>query len=114
MFDLENSFEGVLVNEQVPCDTDSVNWDEADWEKITGDHAHNAREISPDRIYRKIHAKRKERTAIASARYAALAIGLTAIGWVVRDITGLSTILCVIALFFGLIAAFGAGKCREM
>lgn len=114
MFDFENPFEDVQVNEQVPCDTDSVNWDEANWEKITGDHARNAKEISPDRIYRKVHAKRKERTAIASARYAALAIGLTVLGWVVRDITGLAITLGVIALFFGLIAAFGAGKCREM
>lgn len=93
---------------------ETPNWETADWEQITADHADDAKEVSPDRIYRKAHAKRKERTAIASARYAALAIGLTVLGWAVRDITGLAITLGVIALAFGLTAAFGAGKYREM
>ena len=114
MFDFENPFEDVQVKEQVPCNTDSVSWDEADWEQITADHADDAKEVSPDRIYRKAHAKRKERTAIASARYAALAIGLTAIVWAVRDVTWLAVTLGSIALVFAIISAFGAGKCREM
>ena len=46
MFDFENPFEDVQVKEQVPCDTDSVNWDEADWEQITADHADDAKEVS--------------------------------------------------------------------
>lgn len=89
-------------------------WENADWEQITHDHAETGDGISADRIYRKVHAKHKRRTGIAAARYAMLSIGLTAIGWAVRDITGLAITLGVIALFFGLIAAFGAGKYLEM
>lgn len=114
MFDFENPFEDVQVNEQVPCDTDSVNWDDADWEQITADHADDAKEISPDRIYSKVHKKHKERIGVAAARYALLAIGLTAIGWAVRDVSWLAITLGGIALVLGLISAYGIGKYREM
>ena len=87
MFDFENPFDEVHVEEQTPLDTNSISWDDADWEQITGDHAQDAKEVSPDRIYRKVHAKRKERTGIAAVRYAALAIGLAAIGLAARDVT---------------------------
>ena len=93
---------------------ETVAMSEFEWEGITKKHADDAKEVSPDRIYRKAHAKRKDRTGISAARYAVLAIGLTAIGWAVRDITGLAITLGVIALFFAMIAAFGAGKYREM
>jgi hypothetical protein len=70
--------------------------------------------MNSDRIYSKIHTKRKQRTGIAAARYAMLAIGLTALGWAIRDMEKLAITLGVIALVFGLIAAFGAGKYKEM
>ena len=92
----------------------ATDWENADWEQITHDHADDAKEVSPDRIYRKVHAKRKERTAIAAARWAFLAIGLTALGLAVRDMEKLAITLGVIALVFGLTAAFGAGKYKEM
>jgi hypothetical protein len=104
MFDIEKE----KMQEVTP------DWEIADWEQITGDHARNAKEVSPDRIYRKVHAKRKERTGIAAVRYAALAIGLTAIGWAVRDVTWLAVTLGAAALAFGLISAYGAGKYREL
>lgn len=104
MFDIEKED----MEETVP------NWANADWEKITDAHADDAQNISPDRIYHKVHAKHKERTGIAAVRYAALAIGLTAIGWAVREVTWLALTLGVVALLFGLISAYGAGKYREL
>ena len=104
MFDIEKE----EMQEATPA------WETADWEQITHDHAENGDGFSSERIYRKTHAKHKQRTGIAAARYAMLAIGLTALGWAVRDMEKLAFALGVIALVFGLIAAFGAGKYREM
>ena len=89
-------------------------WETADWEQITHDHAEQGNGMNSDRIYSKIHTKRKQRTGIAAARYAMLAIGLAALGWAVRDMEKLAITLGVIALVFGLTAAFGAGKHSEM
>ena len=104
-------------------------YENADWEQITDTHAsaeeasgragarHNVengrREIF-DNFYKKSEQRRRERTAITAVRYAMLAIGLTAVAWLVREITGLSITLGGIALIFGLTAAYGAGKYREM
>lgn len=104
MFDIEKE----EMQEATP------DWETADWEQITHDHAEQGNGMDSDRIYRKIHTKRKQRTGIAAARYAMLAIGLTALGWAVRDMEKLAITLGVIALVFGLTAAFGAGKYREM
>lgn len=104
MFDIEKE----EMQEATPA------WETADWEQITNDHAAQGNGMNSDRIYSKIHTKRKQRTGIAAARYAMLAIGLTAIGWAVRDMEKLAITLGVIALVFGLTAAFGAGKYREM
>lgn len=109
MFDIEKEEMQETAAEQVTPD-----WESADWEKITRDHAEQGNGFSADRIYRKTHAKRKERTGIAAARFAFLAIGLAALGWAVRDMEKLAIVLGVIALVFGLIAAFGAGKYKEM
>jgi hypothetical protein len=104
MFDIEKE----EMQEATP------NWGNADWEQITHDHAMQGHGMSSERIYGKIHTKRKDRTGIAAARYAVLAIGLAALGWAVRDMEKLAITLGVIALVFGLVAAFGAGKYREM
>lgn len=89
-------------------------WENADWEQITHDHAAQGNGMNSDRIYSKIHTKRKDRTGIAATRYAMLAIGLTAIGYAVRSATWLAVTLGVVALVFGLISAYGAGKHSEM
>lgn len=118
MFDYEKE-------EQATAEEVSRDWENAEWEEITDAHATaeeasgraDARlspEAATDRIYRKIHAKHHERTAIAAIRYAILAIGLTAIGYLVRSIPWLAISLGIVALLFGLIAAYGAGKCCEM
>ena len=101
----------------------------ADWEQITDAHAsaeeasgragarHNAERSKRetfDNFYEKSEQRRKVRTGVTAARYAILAIGLTAVAYLVRDMTGLALTLGGIALVLGLIAAYGAGKCREM
>lgn len=128
MFDFENpNKEEVLENEcaEVIEDASIPAWETADWEQITEDHAAEENgaglagaqenyEETVTRIYRNIHSRRRERTAINAVRYAILAIGLTAVAWLVRDNTKLAFTLGGIALMFGLISAYGAGKCREM
>lgn len=128
MFDFENHFkeaadlaeENEVLEEATPTD-----WENAEWEGITDAHAtaeeasgradaRMSHEATAARIYRKVNARRRERTVIASIRYAMLALGLTAVAWLVRDITGLAITLGGIALCFALIAAYGAGKCHEM
>lgn len=109
MFDIEKEEMQETAAEQA-----TPEWETADWEHITRDHAAQGNGMDSDRIYGKIHAKRKERTGIAAARFAFLAIGLAALGWAVRDMEKLAIVLGVIALVFGLTAAFGAGKYREM
>lgn len=102
-------------------------WQEAEWDEITNNHAEREHDASRDAaiknqgkreafqdFYHKRYNHRKERTAIASARYALLAIGLTAVAWLVRDLTGLAITLGVIGLCLGLTAAYGVGKYREM
>jgi hypothetical protein len=93
---------------------ETIAMDEFEWEEITKKHAEEGNGISADRIYSKVHKKHKERIGVAAARYALLAIGLTAIGWAVRDVSWLAITLGVIALVLGLIAAYGIGKYREM
>lgn len=102
-------------------------WKEADWERITHDHAaqeHDAtrdadiknqgkREAFQD-FYYKRHIHRKDRVAVASARYAIIAIGLGAVAYIVRSLPWLAVTFGVIASVLALIAAYGAGKYREM
>ena len=132
MFDYENPFMDAAqaAEEDLPvCDSaimeEEPDWENAEWEKITDNHASTqeasrrayaqlSSEATADRIYRKIRTKRRERAGIAAVRYAMLAIGFTAIGWLIRSIPGLAITLGVIALIFSLIAAYGAGKYREM
>lgn len=109
MFDIEKE-----EMQEAAAENATPEWETADWEQITRNHAETGDGFSSERIYRKTHAKHKQRTGIAAARYAMLAIGLAALGWAVRDMEKLAITLGVIALVFGLIAAFGAGKYREM
>lgn len=115
MFD----FEKEKMEEATP------NWANADWEKITDNHASteeasgraDARlnsEATADRIYRKVSARHCDRVCVTAIRFAMLAIGLTAVGWLVRSIPWLAITLGVIALIFGLTAAYGAGKYSEL
>lgn len=101
------------------------NWANAEWEKITENHASteeasgraDARlnsEATADRIYRKVSARHRDRVCVTAIRFAMLAIGLTAVGWLVRSIPWLAITLGVIALIFGLTAAYGAGKYSEL
>ena len=109
-------------NKNVPMS----NWE---WDGIVNEHAgteaaqHRASDADGvqeakkhmfDNFYEKSEQRRKVRTGVTAARYAILAIGLTAVAWLVRDMTGLALTLGGIALVLGLIAAYGAGKCREM
>ena len=118
MFDYEKE-------EQVTTEGVSPDWENADWEGITDAHAtkgetsgradaRQSPEATTARIYRKIHAKHHERVSIAAIRYAMLATGLTAVGYLVRSIPWLAITLGIAALIFGLIAAYGAGKCSEL
>lgn len=102
-------------------------WQETEWDEITNNHAEREHDASRDAaiknqgkreafedFYHKRYNHRKDRVAVDSARYAVLAIGLTAVGYIVRSIPWLAITLGVIALCFGLIAAYGVGKYREM
>ena len=115
MFDIEKE----EMNKATP------DWQNANWEQITDAHATaeeasgraDARcnpEAATDRIYRKIRARHNERVSIAAIRYTMLATGLTAVGYLVRSIPWMAITLGVAALIFGLIAAYGAGKCSEL
>ena len=88
-------------------------WESADWEQITHDHAEKAAKKSNAKKINK-RKKIKRRICVAAERWAFLAIGLSTLGWAVRDMEKLAFALVAIALVFGLIAAFGAGKYREM
>lgn len=124
MFDFDKE-EQETAESFAPC------WEEAEWEKITGDHAALENHIPRDYVdpaaiknegkreafsnfYEKRHQHRKDNIAVGSVRYALLSIGLTAIGYVVRSTTWLAVVLGVVALAFGLISAYGAGKHSEM
>lgn len=109
--------------EKAECSADD--YAEAEWEKITDDHAleeersgradaRQNNQAATARIYHKISARCKERTGITAVRYAIAAIGLTAVAYLVRNLTGLAIALGSIALALGFTAAYGAGKYREM
>lgn len=108
MFDIEKEEMQEAAAENV-----TPAWETADWEQITHDHAQKAAKKTNAKktVKRK---KIKRRICVATERWAFLAIGLTALGWAVRDMEKLAITLGVIALVFGLTAAFGAGKYREM
>ena len=124
MFDYEKE-------EQATTEEVSPDWENAEWEEITSEHADQEdyvplEHVDPTAIknegkreafsdfYAKRHQHRKDNIAVGSVRYAMLAIGLTVIGYLVRSTTWLAITLGVIALVFGLTAAFGAGKYKEM
>ena len=124
MFDFEKE-EQATAAEVFP------DWENAEWEEITSEHADREdyvplEHVDPTAIknegkkeafndfYEKRHQHRKENIAVGSVRYAMLAIGLTAIGYVVRSTTWLAVTLGVVALVFGLFSAYGAGKHSEM
>ena len=109
-----------------------VEWEDANWEQITENHAEAEqvsgradiraaadnpvamkRELFAD-FYEKLRERKKDRVAVASAKYAMLAIGLTAVTYLVRDMQWLAITLGAIALVFGLISAYGIGKCQQM
>ena len=124
MFDYEKE-------EQATTEEVSPDWENAEWEEITSEHADQEdyvplKHVDPAVIknegkkeafndfYEKRHQHRKENIAVGSVRYAMLAIGLTAIGYVVRSTTWLAVTLGAVALVFGLISAYGAGKYSEL
>ena len=124
MFDFEKE-------EQAPAEEVSPDWENAEWEEITSEHADQEDYVPRDHVdptaikiegkreafsdfYAKRHQHRKDNIAVGSVRYAMLAIGLTAIGYAVRSTTWLAVTLGVVALVFGLISAYGAGKHSEM
>jgi hypothetical protein len=99
----------------------------AEWDEITKNHAEREHDATRDaaiknqgkreafeNFYEGRHSHRKERIAVDSGRYALLAIGLTVLGYAVRSISWLGITLGLIALGFGLVAAYGAGKYSEM
>lgn len=102
---------------------------EGEWERITDTHAaqaenaveaetqaaaHESPEAVKERIYRKIYARRRDRTAVTAAHYGLLAVGSAAVAWIARDFTGLAVTLGIVALVLALTAAYGAGKYHEM
>ena len=118
MFDYEKEV-------QATAEEVSRDWENAEWEKITDNHASteeasgraDARlnsEATADPSYRKVSARHRDRVCVTAIRFAMLAIGLTAVGWLVRSIPWLAITLGVIALIFGLTAAYGAGKYSEL
>ena len=126
MFDFENPFKQAVeqAEENNTVEEATPNWEAADWEGITDAHAtaeeatgradaRQSPEKMKERIYRKIDARHRERVSIAAARYAMVSIGLTAIGWIVRDITWLAVTLGIIALICGLLSSYGIGKYHE-
>lgn len=126
MFDFENPFKEAVeqAEENDTIEEATPNWEDADWEGITDAHAtaeeatgradaRQSPEKMKERIYRKIDARHRERIGIAAARYAMVSIGLTAIGWIVRDITWLAVTLGIIALICGLLSSYGIGKYHE-
>ena len=126
MFDFENPFKQPIeqAEENDTVEEATPNWEDADWESITDAHAtaeeatgradaHQNPEKMKERIYRKIDARHRERIGIAAARYAMVAVGLTAIGWIVRDITWLAATLGIVALICGLLSSYGIGKYHE-
>ena len=102
-------------------------WQEAEWDEITKNHAEQEHDASRDaaiknqgkrealaNFHEERHRHRKERVAVDSTRYAILAIGLTVLGYAVRSIPWIGITLGIIALIFGLYAAYGAGMYSEM
>lgn len=123
MFDFENPFKEEPIEEEIAEETPKDNWRDweyAEWEKITSEHAEREVDAAPaacddtERIYRKAHQRRYERTCRNAVKYALLAIGLTAVAYLVRDIQWLAYTIGGIALIFGLTSAYGAGICHEM
>lgn len=106
---------------------ETVTMTEFEWDKITSSHAEQEHDATRDaaiknqgkreafkNFYEGRHSHRKERIAVDSGRYALLAIGLTILGYTVRDVSWLGITLGIIALGFGLVSAYGAGKHSEM
>lgn len=124
--ELEENYEMEEMDacEKEPAEGDWRKWEYADWERITDEHAENAAPEAPagrqytemdiDRIYRKAHNRRKERTAITAARFMVMAAFTGGTAWVVHDVNWLCAALGVTAFVFAMLAAYGAGKCREM
>ena len=108
MFDYEKE-----EMQEATAEQETPEWETADWEQITHDHAQKAAKKSNAKKIKK-RKKIKRRICVATERWAFLAIGLTALGWAVRDMEKLAFALVAIALIFGLFAAFGAGKYKEM
>lgn len=107
MFDIEKE-------EQATAEEVSPDWENAEWEEITFEHADRENHIPCRARGSRRYQDQKVSTIKDSVRRAMLAIGLTAISWAVRDMEKLAITLGVIALVFGLTAAFGAGKYKEM
>lgn len=120
MFDFEKE-------EQATTEEVSPDWENAEWESITDAHAteeensgradaRQSPEAATARIYRKINAKRRERTAIDAIRYALIAIGLGILAYFMAkyDINWLAWTLGIAGGISGLISAYGAGMYHEM
>jgi hypothetical protein len=117
MFDIEKE----EMQEAAPA------YEGADWERITATHAQQEHDATHDAamknqgkreafqdFYHKRRIHRKDRVAVESVRYGLLAVGLATVGYIVRSLPWLAIGLGIIALVLALIAAYGAGKYREM
>lgn len=106
---------------------ETVPMNEFEWDKITAKHskqeynasrdaaikAEGKREAFQD-FYQQRHRHRKDTVAVAAGRYALVSLSLSAIAWVVKDISWLAITLGCIALCAGLMSAYGIGKHSEM
>lgn len=107
MFDFEKE-------EQATAEEVSPDWENAEWEEITFEHADRENHIPCRARGSRRYQDQKKSTIKDSVRRAMLAIGLTVIGYLVRSTTWLAVTLGAVALVFGLISAYGAGKHSEM
>lgn len=117
IFDEDPSVEEYISEAKAPTS------DDADWERITSDHAANASDAPTERnytqfdvnrTYKKARTNRRERTGIRAARYAMVAVGLAALSYLTRDIGWVAIVLGGVSACTGLISAYGIGRYHEM
>ena len=129
MFDFENPcvdeeiFDEDSTMEECIHEAKGPTLDDADWERITSDHAANASDAPTERkytqfdvnrIYKKARTNRRERTGIRAARYAMVAVGFAALAYLTREIGWLAIALGGVSVCTGLISAYGIGRYHEM
>lgn len=102
-------------------------WKEADWERITHEHAAQEHDATRDAniknqgkreafcdFYEKRYRHRKDHIAVNATRYGLVTAAAGALSYLVRIIPWLAITMAAVALVFGLLCAFGIGKYSEM